>query len=148
MSSVPPIVVVVGRERPHEVALNIWATILGTALTAGAPRPGSMLQYVSDPAFYLFSIGLMLGGLVALTGSHWRGDVERALDLERAGLLILTGALLVYLVAVVAAFQWQALLTGGLIAAWTHANIRRSLMIGRDLRNVRRQFGGRREGDR
>jgi hypothetical protein len=141
--SVPlPIVVVVGRDRPHEVALNVWAVILGTLLTFGAPRPGSMAALVSGGAFYVFSTGLALGGLIALVGSHWgRGDAERGLEIERAGLVVLTGALLVYAAAVTATFGGQALVAGGLTAAWVWANVRRAIMITRDLRHARRKVG-------
>lgn len=134
------IVVVVGRDRPHEVAFNIWAVILGTMFTFGAPRPGSMASLVTGPAFYVFAVGLALGGLVALVGSHLPGDVERALEVERAGLIILTGALLVYAVAVISVFGWQALVAGALVAAWVHGNVRRSVTITRDLKAVRRHL--------
>lgn len=138
--ALPPVVVVVGRDRPHEVAFNVWAVILGGLFTFGAPRPGSMAALVTGPAFYVFSAGLGLGGLVALLGSHWTRDVERALEIERAGLIILTGALLVYVAAVVSVFGWQALIAGGLCGAWVHANVRRSVSITRDLREIRRRL--------
>lgn len=141
-----PIVVVVGRDRPHEVAFSVWALILGCLFTFGAPRPGSMAALVTGPAFYIFSIGLGLGGLVVLVGAHLPGDVERALEIERAGLVILTGALLVYGVAVIAVFGWQALIAGGLVAAWVHANVRRSMTITRDLRGMRASLRDRRGG--
>lgn len=139
MSSSPPILVVVGKDRPHEVAFNVWAVVLGSMYTAGVPRPGSLAGLVTGPAFYVFSVGLGLGGLVALIGSHWTRDVERALEIERAGLIILAGALLVYAAAVLVAFRWQALIAGGLVAAWVWANIRRSVIITRDLRHIRRK---------
>jgi hypothetical protein len=131
------IVVVVGRDRPHEVALNVWAVILGVMFTAGAPRPGSLAGLVTGPAFYVFSIGLAVGGAVAFAGSYWTLDVERSLEVERAGLTILTGALLVYGVAVFATFGWQALVAGGLVGAWVYANTRRSVIVTRDLRQIR-----------
>ncbi len=138
--ALPPVVVVVGRDRPHEVALNVWAAILGALYTFGAPRPGSLAGLVTGPAFYVFAVGLGLGGLIALVGSHWTRDVERSLEIERAGLVILTGALLVYAVAVISVFGWQALIAGGLVAAWVHANVRRSISITRDLRQIRRRL--------
>jgi hypothetical protein len=138
----PPIVVVLGRDKPHEVAFNVWAVILGVLFTAGVPRPGSLASLVNGPAFYVFSIGLLLGGLVALAGSHWNRDVERSLEIERAGLLILTGALVVYTAAVVTVFGWQALIGGGLCATWMYANVRRSVTVTRDLRAIRRKVQG------
>jgi hypothetical protein len=136
------IVVVVGRDRPHEVAFNVWAVILGIMFTAGAPRPGSLAALVTGPAFYVFSIGLAVGGAVAFAGSYWTHDVERSLEVERAGLTILTGSLLVYAVAVIAAFGWQALVAGGLVVAWAYANTRRSMIITRDIRRVRGKGSG------
>lgn len=135
----PPIVVVVGRDRPHEIAFSVWALILGVMFTAGAPRPGSLSGLVTGPAFYVFAVGLGLGGLVTLSGSLWMRGLERALEVERAGLVILTGALLVYAAAVTVTFRWQALIAGGLVGAWVWANIRRSVIITRDLRAVRRK---------
>jgi hypothetical protein len=139
--SPPPIVVVLGRDRPHEVAFNVWALILGLLFTFGAPRPGSLAGLVHGPAFYVFSIGLALGGVVALFGSHWTRDVEMGLEVERGGLIILTGALLVYVAAVTVTFGWQALVAGGLCAAWVYANLRRALTIRADLRRMRRRSG-------
>ncbi|GIM88744.1 hypothetical protein [Paractinoplanes toevensis] len=136
-----PIVVVVGRDRPHEVALNVWAIVIGVLLTFGAPRPGSMAALVGGGTFYVFSVGLGLGGLIALIGSHWGRDVERSLEIERAGLIILAGALLVYAVAVTVTFRGQALVAGGLVTAWVWANIRRSVIITRDLQRVKRKTG-------
>lgn len=136
-----PLVVVVGRDRPHEVAFSVCAAVLGVLYAVGAPRPGSMAGLVQGPMFYVFAVGLALGGVVTLIGAHLRGDVERALEIERAGLMILTGALLVYAAAVITVFGWQALIAGGLVAAWVHANIRRSITIGRDLRSVRERVG-------
>lgn len=135
----PPLVVVVGRDRPHEIAFSVWAVILGAMYTAGAPRPGSLASLVTGSSFYVFAVGLGLGGLVTLVGSLWIRDVERALEVERAGLIILSGALLVYAAAVVVTFRWQALIAGGLVAAWVWANVRRSLIITRDLRALRRK---------
>ncbi len=133
------IVIVVGRDRPHEVAFNVWAVILGVMFTAGAPRPGSLAGLVTGTAFYVFSVGLAVGGAVAFAGSYWNRQIERSLEIERAGLTILSGALLVYSVAVVAVFGWQALIAGGLVGAWIYANTRRSVTITRDLRQVRRR---------
>ena len=133
------LLIVVGRDRPHEVAFNVWAVILGVMFTLGAPRPGSLSGLVTGPAFYVFSVGLALGGAVAFAGSYWNRQVEQSLEIERAGLMILSGALLVYSVAVIAVFGWQALIAGGLCCAWIYANIRRSVIITRDLRQLRRR---------
>lgn len=137
--ALPPVVVVVGRDRPHEVAFNVWAIVLGVLFTVGAPRPGSLAGLVTGPAFYVFSVGLALGGIVALIGSHWTRDVERCLEIERAGMVILTGALMVYGAAVITVFGWQALVAGGLVATWVYANVRRSIRITKDLSEIRRR---------
>jgi hypothetical protein len=133
----PPVLVIPGRERYHEVTLNIWAALLGVAYAIGAPPPSSMAALVPDPWRYVWAFGLAVGGGLALIGSYWLSDVERGLEVERAGLVALTGALILYAVAVGVFAGWGGLMAAGIAVAWIWANVARSISITRDLHYVR-----------
>ncbi|MET0492925.1 MAG: hypothetical protein ABW000_07305 [Actinoplanes sp.] len=132
-----PVLVVPGRERYHEVTLAIWAVLLGLVYLVGGPRSPAIAASVSPPWSWIFATGLLIGGVLTLGGSYWLTDVERGLDLERAGLIALTGALPVYVAAVFATSGWPGLTAAGLAAAWTWANVRRAVAITQDLRLIR-----------
>lgn len=132
-----PVLVVPGRERYHEVTLAIWALLLGLVYIVGGPRSPAIVASVTPPWSWIFAGGLVVGGVLTLGGSYWLSDVERGLDLERAGLIALTGALLVYVTAVFTTTGWSGLTAAGLAAAWTWANVRRAVAITKDLRLIR-----------
>jgi hypothetical protein len=133
----PPVLVIPGRERFHEVTLNVWAGVLGVAYVLGAPPPNSLAALMPDGWRVPWAAGLAFGGMLALLGSYWLSDVERGLEVERAGLIALTGGLFVYVVGVWAYAGWTGLMAGGIALAWIWANVRRSIGITRDLHYVR-----------
>ena len=136
----PPLLVVPGRFRYHEVTLNLWAAVMGVMYVIGAPPPTSLAAALPGGWRIAWAAGLAVGGALALVGSYWLSDVERGLELERAGLVTLIGALLVYVFAVVAAVGWPGLMAGGITSAWVWANGMRAVQITRDLLHIRQRL--------
>jgi len=124
-------VVVSGRHRPHEVLLLVVSLLVGLAYTIGAPPPDSLAALLRDWALHVWSGGLLLSGLLGLTGIVLRRPY--AMQLEQAGMLIGAGALIWYSAAV-ATLGWRALLAGAICLAWAGANTWRAEQIRRDLR--------------
>lgn len=142
----PPVLIVPGRFRYHEVTLNVWAAFLGVVYLLGAPQPTSVVTTVPEEWRWPWAVGLAVGGAVALIGCYWLTDVERGLELERAGLVMLSGGLVVYVVAVFTFAGWPGLASAGLASAWMTANIARSVQITRDVRHIRRRRATRGDG--
>jgi hypothetical protein len=132
-----PVFIVPGRERSHEVTLNLWAVIVGVFYLFGAPRPTSLSATLHPPFIYIYAVGLVVGGLLTLAGCFWLTDLERSLELERAGLVTLTGMLLIYVAAVFTVTGYPGLFAAGLVGAWAWANVRRAVQCTRDLHRLR-----------
>lgn len=124
-------VVVSGRHRPHEVLLLAVSLLVGLAYTVGAPPPDSVASLLPGWAIHVWAGGLLLSGLLGLTGIAVRRPY--AMQLEQAGMLIGAGALIWYSAAV-ATFGWRALLASAICLAWAGANAWRAAQIRRDLR--------------
>jgi len=125
-----PVFVVAGRHRPHEVLLLAVSVVSGLAYVIGAPAPGSLAALLPGWAVAVWAWGLLLSGVVGLSG------VWRSLELEAAAMLLGAGALLWYAVAV-AQFGWRGLFGGAVALAWASANVWRAAQIRRDLRGIR-----------
>ena len=134
-----PILVTPGRAYRAEQTLAVWAVMLGTVYALNGPRSQSMAAMADGWALPFFAAGLIAGGLLTVLGSFWLSNLERALEIERAGQVALTGALLVYVAAAFSHFGWAALLPGGLAAAWMWSNIGRVADITRCLRHLRKK---------
>lgn len=128
------VVIVQGRHRPHEQLLLAYSAALGIALLAGAPPPMSMTP-LPDLLVTVWAGGLAVSGVAGLTGCWLRG--ERGLGVELGGLLLNAGALLIYSVAVFSAGGVRALLPGGVVLAWSAANLWRARQALRDIREIR-----------
>lgn len=131
-----PFVIVLGREKDHEVALNVWSAALGVLYLAGAPKPGSMAALVHGPIFTLWAAGMVLSGATGLVACYLLRGPERSLEVERAALVIQTGVLLMWAGVALSFNGWSALMAVGLAGAWIWANVRRCLRITRDLRRL------------
>lgn len=133
----PRIVVISGRRHPHEVCLLAFATLIGVAYLAGAPR-GSSLADLRPWVVTVWAVMLVLGGvpglishLPALRARHFL----RALSAEQAAMLIHSGAAVFYLSALITLGP-RALTAGGLVAAWGASNLWRAVQLSREIREV------------
>lgn len=136
MDSSRPLVVV-GRDRPHELLLLAWSLISGISYLLGAPPPGSITALMPAWEIHAWAAGLLASGLIGLVGCWWRGNHAFGLGLEMGAMLIGSGALLLYVVAAFSVAGWLALFAGGLVVTWLAANLWRVGQIRRDLRNLR-----------
>lgn len=123
------------RTHPWENTLAALAVLSGPLLiVAGAApdfRPSNALAQLSSAAEFGAGVCLTLGGIAALVGLHWPGDmVSTGWKAERAGWLLCAGGWATVTIAVVAAYPGSALTwlmgaalgVGGLIrAAAVHA---------------------------
>lgn len=130
----PRAVVVVGRDRPHELLLLGWSLFSGVSYLLGAPPPGSITALMPAWEIHAWAGGLLASGLIGLVGCWWRGNHALGLGLELGAMLIGSGALLLYSVAAFAVGGWRATFAAGLVATWMAANLWRVGQIRRDLR--------------
>lgn len=132
----PPLLVVTGRRRPHEVMLLAVSVVLGVSYLAGAPRPGSVNAALPAPVLYGWAIALLITGAAGLWACFSR-DTEAGLELERGAMIAQTGALILYATIAVTYAGFAALISASIVAGWAVANTVRAVQITRDLRRLR-----------
>lgn len=121
---------------PFEVFMLAWAVYVGAALTLGAPPPGSvqaLLPHWMVTAWYTL---LCIGGLVGLAGV-WMGDPIRSLLVERAAMMIICPAGLLYGVVLFVTAGSAAAVAGGITIAFSLAALGRLIRISVRLRLIR-----------
>lgn len=128
-----PVVVVAGRQRPHELLLLAVSLAWGVAYLVGAPPPDSVAALMQRWQVVVWSALLVVSGVVGLAGCWWRRNIELGLGLELAGMLFGSGALFVFSVAAVHATH-RITFGIGMIMVWFAANLWRAAQIGRELR--------------
>lgn len=133
-----PILVLVGRQRPHNVMLLIFSLGVGLIFLAGFPPPPSVQEGLSDPFILMWTVGLAASGLIGLTGAYWRGGMRRGLMLERSAMLIGAGATFGYAWTVSTAGK-PSLFASGFCLSWGIANLARAVQISQDLRSLGRE---------
>lgn len=94
---------------PFEIWLLGACALAGTVQLISGARPGTLTAQLSPVAQIAWCVLLGLGGLVALTGIFWRGQVKLALEMESIGLTSVTVACLVYAVGIFFAVAWDGL---------------------------------------
>lgn len=129
-----PILIITGRNRPH-LLMTLWFSLVaGAVFILGAPVPPSM----GDTGLVaIWAWLLLLSGVVGLTGCYSRGNLKRALGLERGGMLLGAGAVIGYAVQVYTINGGRALFSAGFCAGWAIANVVRALQISNDLRKLK-----------
>lgn len=133
-----PVFILMGRGRPHLVMLLLFSLGVGLAYLLGLPQPRSVAENLGDPFQFMWSVGLVVSGLVGLSGAFWRGDIGTGLMLERAGMLIGAGSVFGYAWTVSQAGTSSSF-AAGFCLAWGVANLVRAYGIGKDLRNLGRK---------
>lgn len=131
-----PVVVITGRQRPHELVLLGFALLIGLAYTVGAPPPRSSAAEMPAWLVRLWAVGLLVHGVAGLAAVFVPGPKGRSLLAEAGSMLIGAGALLVVAAASFSYAGWGALLGGGFLLAWAVANVVRAFQIRRDLRSL------------
>lgn len=139
-----PIVVVLGRQRPHEIFLLAYSMVAGVTLLAADAEPTSVTATLTPAMVVVWAVGLLLSGLIGLVGCFWRGHFSTALRLEQSGVLLNAAALLGYTMSIFVFAGSRGLFAGALIAAWALADIARAWNISGDLLRVQQAEGQRR----
>lgn len=119
--------------------------VAGVVYAFGAPMPRSFESVGVDYAWFVgWAVVLAASGVLALVGSFWRGRVDLALELERAGLTGNVGALLLYVTVAFVWLGWGGFVPAGFVGAWAVANLVRAVRLSRNLRALKaRRAGGR-----
>jgi len=133
----PPVVVIVGRQRAHEVLLLAMSVIIGVAYIIGGPPPRSLAALLHPAVFKGWAVLMLITGAAGLVGCLYRGRVETALGIERGAMTAQFGALLIYATVLFAYAGMSALLAGLITAGWAAADLARAVQISRDLRRLR-----------
>jgi hypothetical protein len=125
----------VTRRHPHELLLLAVSVLTGVAYLLGAPRPGSVDALLPHWQVTAWACALLASGLLGISGVLWpRYDL--GLALEGGAMLIGAGGAGMYLICVLAINGWNALLSGGVVAAWAGANLWRAGQIRAVLREL------------
>lgn len=126
---------------PFEVLLHLWAVLNGALYLVGAlNRPRSVSEslppWVQNTWLWL----LLLGGCTGLFAAWMQGRVglfEQGLRVEGSALSFLTGGVLLYASAIIAAAGWAGVAASSLTGMYGAACLVRLAHIARDLRRPR-----------
>jgi hypothetical protein len=94
---------------PFEIWLLGACALAGTVQLISGARPGSLSAQLTPVAQTAWCVLLGFGGVVALIGIFWNGQVKVALEMESIGLTSVTVACLVYAVGIFFAVAWDGL---------------------------------------
>lgn len=129
-----PVLVVLGRSRPHEFLFLVFSLIWGVAYLIGAPAPTSMASVMPLWVVKTWAAGMLLSGVVGLVGVLFvRRSIERALLLEQSAMLFGAAALIMWTVTAFSFAGMRAGFAGGFAAAIAAAHLWRAWQIRNDL---------------
>jgi hypothetical protein len=124
---------------PFEVYMLVLAAISGAPLLFGKPNSGSIEETLPPLLVTAWGGMLVVGSLLALLGLYWRGRSSTALLMERAGLVGVGGAAVVYAAALTTA-GWRGAFAGCLTAGFGLACFAQAHRISQRIRAVIRQM--------
>lgn len=132
------VIVVEGTEgrNPFEVFLLAWCAVAGGLLAFGTPQPGSLQALLPQWMVTTWYILLCIGGLVGLVGV-WQRKAILSLLVERAAMLVVSPAGLLYSVALFSLGGARAILSGGFVMAFAAAAFVRFVRIQLHLKRIR-----------
>lgn len=129
--SQPPIVIVSGRHRPHEL-LALWTSVpLGVGILATLPAPQSLAAVMPAWVVGLWAVVLAGSGVLGIGAMLWRGDRLRALRVETAAWILNAGVLGAFAGAAFIVAGQRAWFAGGWLASGAAANLWRAVQITR-----------------
>lgn len=142
MTGQRPIIIVTGRNRPHEVMLFASSIVLFGAWAVGSPMPASLLavpQVAVAAWFILQGVAGPLGLFAVFAPSHRR---VQGLRLERAANLLEASAGAFYVPAVISLGGWRSLVVATFVGlVWVVGSLWRVVQITGDLRDLREVSG-------
>lgn len=84
------------QKSPYQTFLLVLCVISSWPLLRGESGSGALEQELSDPAVILWGVCLLTGSVIALVGEFWAGRTWTALVIERAGLVLVGLAAIIY----------------------------------------------------
>lgn len=132
-----PVYLTPGRH-PFEVCVLAACVLVGTAMSISGTRPPSMARGLPEPLLTAWLILIAAGGLVALVGVYWRGDVADGLLVEVGGVCAVAAAMTLYSLVLLAANPWpNAIGSAGLLAGIAAGALWRTVQCVLGYRRVR-----------
>lgn len=127
-------ILVLSRKKPHLILIMLASLLTGVVVFGG----GSLDPHVPGWLARLWGGTAGVTGALALLAHLQRWDRERGMYVERGTLLIQSGAVLGYGLALVGLLGWgvDAVASGVLALAWAGANMWEVRLIGTDLRTI------------
>lgn len=133
----PTVILITGRQRSHLLFMMGYSVLAGLLIVVGGPGDSPVLKEMDSGVRMLWAGSFAASGLLALAGCFWRNNLQRALSLERAGMLFNTMAVLALAALVYDHSGSRAFFTAGICLAWAAANVYRASQISKDLRSLR-----------
>jgi hypothetical protein len=129
-------IVVLSRQKPHEVFLFGLAVLSGLAILLGLSEPTSLTRDLPSWVLPVWAWCLLTSSLAGLGGMLYRRDRERGMGIERGALVMQTGMVLMYGLLLVAINGWQAVIAAGAALVWASTNLWEAKLISADLRAI------------
>ncbi|MEU5567730.1 hypothetical protein [Micromonospora musae] len=126
------------RRQPFEIAVLLAAPPCGFFLILLDVRPQSVTLAMPPPLQAGWETGLIVGGLVGLSGILWPGRLSTGLGIELAALLLLGSITGMYAVAIAAISGAQGVAAISFVVAVSAGSFWRSAQILLDLRHLAR----------
>lgn len=137
-----PIIIITGRQRPHLLFMQGYSILFGVIILAGGAGSNPVLRELDAVPRAVWAASLAASGLLSVVGCFWRSNIQRALSLERAGMLFNAMTILFFAGIVYQYGADRAIFTSGICLAWAAANVYRATQISKDLRSLRGALNG------
>lgn len=131
-------IVVPGRRMPHQIVILFFSTLIGVVFVfTHAPSPNSLERNLDFRVLWAWKLMLLFGGVVGLVGSFMKKRPYQGLLAERASMILMSTAMLMYAVGIVASSGVSALTAATYILGWAASCLWRLWDIQKDLRVLR-----------
>lgn len=131
-------IVVPGRRMPHQVVILFFSALVGFVFVLRqAPAPNSLERYLDIRILWVWYLMLFVGGIVGLVGSFMKRRPYQGLLAERASMILMSTAMLIYAVAILASAGAAGITAAAYILGWAMSCLWRLWDIQKDLRVLR-----------